>query len=296
MAVTYSYDDLAIREDLLDIITNIDPVETQLMTGLGTSTANQILHQWSTDTLSSVGNNAATEGAAFSSGTRTNPARLLNYTQIVKKDYSVSDTDRASKAAGFADRYQYEMEKAMKEWKRDCEYALMRGSLVCGSGSAARQLKGVKNWLTLATSQSGVSYTEALLNDRLQDVWTQGVQVNALYCPMYIKRKISGFTSGTTKNINADDKRLVNSIDVYQADAASMVKLFSHRYVTVSGDTNYDIVGINEDYFKIAYLEGRKPQNREMAKVGDSTDAQVLGELTLECRSQYAGFWVQKAL
>lgn len=293
---TYSYDDLAIKEDLLDAITNIDPVENQLMSGLGTSRADAVMHQWLTDTLATVGNNAATEGAAFSASSRTNPARLLNYTQIVKKDYSVSDTDRASNAAGFQDRYAYETTKAMKEWKRDAEYALMRSSLVCGTGSAARQLKGIKNWLSITTNASGVSLTETLLNDRFQETWSNGVEVNAMYMPMYLKRKISGFTAGATKNVETTDRRLVAAVDVYQGDAASNVKLFAHRYVTVSGDTNYDLVGINEDYFKIAYLNGRQPKKVDIAKTGDSTDAQIIGELTLECRHQSAGFWYQKIL
>lgn len=46
MAVAYTYDDNARREDLLDIITNLDYKEFQLMSGLATSTARAILHEW----------------------------------------------------------------------------------------------------------------------------------------------------------------------------------------------------------------------------------------------------------
>lgn len=289
MAVTYTYDDGAIREDLLDVITNLDYKEYQLVSGLGTSKADHILHQWMTDTLKAVAVNAATEGAAASFAARTNPQRLTNYTQIVKIDYSVSDTDRSTNTAGFNDRYSYEMTKAMKEFKQDLEFAIMRGSLVTGSGSAGRNMKGIKNFLVNASSYSGTSLTEVLLNDYLQTVWDNGTEVNALYAPMYMKRKISAFTGGATKNVQADDKRLVNAVDVYQADAAQNVKLFAHRFVTVSGDTNYDLVGINEDMFKIAWL--REPKNVELAKVGDSTDAQFIGEATLECLHTSAGFW-----
>jgi len=292
----WTYDNNAMKEDLLDLITNLTPTETQLMTGLGTSKADQIYHQWLTDTLKAVGANSAVEGADASYTARTNPQRLANYTQIVKIDYTVTDTDRAVNSAGFDDRFSYETTKAMKEWKNDAEYALMRGSIISGSGSAARQLVGVKNWMTSNnyTSQSGVSMTEAMLNDYLQAVWDDGTTVNAIYCPMYIKRKISGFTAGTTKNTNAADRRLVNAVDVYEADAANMVKLFPHRYVTVSGDVNYDVVGINEDYWKVAYL--RKPIQRDLAKTGDGSNAQVIGEFTLECLNKNAGFYTKAVL
>lgn len=291
MAVAYSYDDNSRREDLLDIITNLDFKENQLMSGLQTSVAKDILHQWLTDTLKTPGANAYVEGVDASYPSRTNPARLTNYCQIVRIGFSVSDTDRSVNNAGFSDRYTYESTKAMKEWKQDSEYAVMRGSLVCGSGSAARQLQGIKNWVSLVTSQSGVSLTEVSLNDRLQDVWTLGTEVNALYVPMYLKRKISGFTAGSTKFTDVTDRRLIAAVDVYQADAAKMVKLFAHRYVTVSGDVNYDCVGINEDFFRLAFL--RKPILRELAKTGDSTQGEIVGEFTLECLHQAAGFYVK---
>lgn len=294
MASTYTYDDNARREDLLDIITNIDPQETQLISGLGTSVAKDIFHQYAIDTLKTVGNNAYVEAIDASFADRTDPTRLNNVCQIVRIGFDVSDTERSVNQAGFNDRYSYEGQKALKEWKNDAEFALIRGSLACGNNSVARQLRGLKNSLSLVTSQSGVSLSETILNDRFQNVWDSGSEVNAIYAGMYLKRKISGFTAGATKNVETTDKRLVNSVDVYQADAAKMVKLFAHRYVTISGDTNYDLVGIDEDKIKTAYL--RKPFTRELAKTGDSTKGEVVGELTLEVRHYNAGFWTKALL
>lgn len=289
MAITYTYDDNARREDLLDVITNLDYKEYQLVSGLATSEAKDILHQWLKDTLKTPGDNAYVEGVDASYPDRTDPTRLTNWAQIIRQGFSVSDTERNVNQAGFNDRYAYESTKAMKEWKQDAEFAILRGSMACGSGSAARRLKGIKAWLTLTTSQSGTSLTETLLNDRLQAVWDNGTEVNALYVPMYMKRKISGFTAGSTKFTQNDDRRLVNAVDVYQADAAKMVKLFAHRFVSGQvGDTNYDVLGINEEFFKIAYL--RKPQIRELAKTGDATNGEVVAEFTLECLHDAAGF------
>ena len=298
MAITaYTYDDNARREDLLDIITNLSPTDTQLMTGLGQSVSKDILHQWLTDTLATVATNAFPEGIDATFATVTNPTRLTNYCQIIKKGAWVTGTEEAVNSAGFSSRMAYEIEKRLKEWKNDAEYAVLRGSLSCGNNSTARAMKGIKNWLLSNnyTNASGVSLTEALLNDRFQDVWSDGSEVNALYVPMYIKRKIAAYTgAATAKNVSVEDKRLVNSVDVYQADAAKMVKIFPHRHVTVTGDTNYDIVGIDESKFKIAYL--RKPAIVDIAKTGDATKKEIIGELTLECLHGDAGFWAEKML
>ena len=290
MAVEYTYDDNAIREDLLDILTNISPTDTQLITGLGTSSAKQILHEYLMDTLGDVKANAYVEGVDACYPARSRPSRLFNYTQIAKVGFDVSDTERASNQAGFNDRYAYKATKALKELKNDMEYAVMRGSLACGTGSASRQLRGIKQSLSLVTSQSGISLTELILNDYFENVWAKGTEVNALYGGMYIKRKVSGFTAGATKNVDIKDRRLINAVDIYEADAARLVKLFAHRHVTVSGDTNYDVVGLNEDLFKIAYLTGRTPAQRELAKIGESTKGEVFTEFTLETRHYDGGF------
>lgn len=291
MATTYTYDNNAIREDLLDVITNLDFKESQLVDTLGVATAENILHQWLKDTLKTVGVNAKVEGADSTYAARTNPTRLTNHTQIVAVEYQVSDSDRAANSAGFNDRYTYEAEKAMKEWKQDAEFALMRGTLSCGTGSAARTLKGMKAFLNNSTAQSGVSLTESILNDYLEDVWDDGIEVDTIYAPIYLKRKIAGFIGAATeKSMDAADRRLVNAVDVYQSDAASNVRLYKHRYVGQPslGDTNYSIVGVKRDFFKIAYL--RRPNTEELAKTGDSTKGRVVAEMTLECYHDDAGF------
>lgn len=288
MAQAYSYDNQANKESLLDIIENISPTDTQLLSGLAKSTARNIIHHVPTDTLNAVGDNAAVEGAAAGAAGQTNPGRTSNFTQIVKKVYEVTDTERAVDSAGFDDRKAYEMDKAMKEWANDMEYALMRSSLASGTGSAARRMDGVKNLIsTNATSQSGVSLSETILNDYFELSWDNGGQVDELYVGATLKRRISGFTAGATKNIDSEDKRLVNSVDVYESDFG-LTKVFKHRHVTVSGDVNNDVVGIDSEYWAIAML--REPENVELAKEGDSSKAMIVGEATLEARAEAASF------
>jgi hypothetical protein len=286
----------ALREDLLDLLTNLSPRENQLVSGLGTSSAKSIRHEWLIDTLNAVKANAQIEGSAITYHNVTNPSRLANYTQIFKQGYKVTDTERAVDEAGFSDRYNYEKTKALALLKNDMEYALMRGSMVSGSGTGARQLRGVKSSLSQITAMSGTSMTEALLNTYLQMVWdATNVEVDAIYCDMYMKRKISAFTAGLTKNISADDKRLVASVNVYEADAAKLVKIFAHRYVTISTDTNHDLLGINEEKFKVAYL--RKPEVKEADGTGDDfSGGNIITELTLENAHYDCGVWISQLL
>ena len=298
--VNFTYPDGARRESLLDIVVNIDPTEHQLVSGLQRSTATNTLHEWVEDTLESVGVNAQFEGGTAPTDGASNPSRKQNITQIFAKTAVVTGTEQAVNRVG-GDRMAYEITKKLKALKNDIEYALVRGSIASGVASnagsgSARQLKGIKGWITTnSTNYSGATLTETVLNDMFESVWNgSGKQVNAVYTSMKGKRRISSFTAGATKNVQTTDKRLVNSVDVYQSDAASMVKLFAHRYVTVSGDygttatPGFDVLALNEGSWAIAYLSGREPKTTDLAVTGDAVSKEIVTELTLEARGEKA--------
>lgn len=305
--INFTYPDVARRESLLDIVVNIDPTEQQLVSGLQRSSASNTLHEWIEDSLETTGNNAQAEGADAPADASGDPVRKQNITQIFSKTAVVSGTESAVDRVG-GDRMAMEIVDKLKALKNDIEYALVRGSIASGvasnSGSgSARQLKGIKNWFdgtatTNTFNYSGVSLTETLLNDMFQTVWdNSGKEVNAVYTSMKGKRRISSFTAGATKNVETTDKRLVNSVDVYESDAARMVKLFAHRYVTVAGDyvttatPGFDVIAMNEGSWAIAYLNGREPQTVDLATVGDRKSKQIITELTLECRGARTNFY-----
>lgn len=304
--INFTYPDVARRESLLDIVVNIDPTEHQLVSGLQRSTATNTLHEWIEDTLETVGNNAQPEGADAPADAAGEPARKQNITQIFSKTAVVSGTESAVNRVG-GDRMAMEIVDKLKAMKNDIEYALVRGSIASGVASNAstsgRQLKGIKNWFdgtatTNTSNYSGATLTETVLNDMFQTVWeNSGKEVNAVYTSMKGKRRISGFTAGATKNVETTDKRLVNSVDVYESDAARMVKLFAHRYVTVAGDyvttatPGFDVLALNEGTWAIAYLQGREPMTQDLATTGDRKSKQILTELTLECRGARANYY-----
>ena len=80
-ATAYTYNDAAMREDLLDLITNISPRETQITSGLSTSSAKAIRHEWLTKKLGAVKTNAYVEGVDASYSVQ-NPVRAINYWPI----------------------------------------------------------------------------------------------------------------------------------------------------------------------------------------------------------------------
>lgn len=294
----FTYPDVARRESLLDVMNMLDPTDTQFLSGVKQSQAANTLHEWTIDTLESVGDNAQAEGADAPADASNDPTRPQNVTQIFSKTAKITGTETAdalNRVGG--NRMSRELMKKMKALKNDVEYALVRGSIASGvastSAASARRLKGIKNWITTnASNYSGVSLTETITNDIFEAVWQHGAQVDAIYSPMKGKRRISAFTAGATKQVDINDRRLVLAVDVYQADAAKMVKLFPHRHVTVSGDygttatPGFDVLALTEDTWATAWY--RKPFTKALAETGDFTAKQLITELTLEARQEKA--------
>lgn len=290
MAQRFTRDDASVKEDVLDLIINIDPVENYLLSNLKSTSATDEFYFVPQDQLRTPALRAAKEGADPTYD-GNDPTRIMNVEHIIEVGFDITDTEEAADRYGSPeDRIAYETDKALKDWANFGEFALLRSTLITGNNSTARQMAGLKACLTISTNQSGISMSETHLNDYLQNAWDLGTDVDLVLAPMKLKRRISGFNGdGGTKFYNQEDKRLVLPVEVYESDASGKpVKLVAHRYVYQAGDTNYDILGIEQEYFAVAYL--RKPKVRPLAKTGDSEKRQVIGELTLECRNYKAGF------
>lgn len=294
MSQSLSYNNPSLREDLLDFITNLSPTENQLFTGLKKSKAASTTHSWLVDSYSSVTNTSTdkkvVEGADFGAGDVVNPTRKSNYTQIIREDYKVSGTEQATLHAGMPNPKAYHMAKAMVNWKNKAEWSLFHGVAAAGDASTARELGGIFDQVTTnKVTNASVALTETLFNDYLGQVWEAGGNADAVYVGATLKRVISSFTAGSTKNVDAKDKRLVSAIDVYESDFG-IVKIFKHRFidsVLAASDTS-NIAILTESTWAIASL--REPQNFEAPKAGDYEKGAIIGELTLEGLYEQANF------
>ena len=90
-----TFDQVGKREDVEDIIYDISPTTTPMLSSIGSSTAAATLHQWLQDELAAVATNASVEGADAGAGsTITQTVKTAN-TQIFDKVVQVSGTAEA---------------------------------------------------------------------------------------------------------------------------------------------------------------------------------------------------------
>ncbi len=295
MAVLYSDQTSAgYREHILDEIQMVSPSDTPIFSRLADVNGTAVLHEWVEDTLATATASAILEGATAAASSTVSKARKANYMQIIRKTGAVSGTAQALNAVGGRDELMYDMEKTMKSWKIEAEQQLIWGASASGDSTAGtgREMNGLNAAITTnrVTGSGGtVALTETVFNDQLQSLWTAGGE-GAQYIAFvggFNKRRISQFATSSTRNIDASDKRLVNSVGVYDSDFG-MVTISLHRYV---GEKN--IVLIDSTKFRKAWL--RKPFKENLQKRGDLDEYQIVGELTLEhlnerCGSVFSAF------
>ena len=301
-----TYDARGLREDLTDVIYDISPTDTPIMSSIGKGKATAVYHEWQTDNLASATTaNAAVEGATATEAVLSPTVRLGNYTQIVQKTIMISGTLEQVNKAGRKSEKAYQLAKASSEIKRDIEAIITANQgRDAGSGSSARKMASLLSWIKTNTNKRETTtagtdpttigestrgdgttrtFTETLLKDVVQKVFTSGGTPTLLVVPPAGKQKVSEFTGIAQHRINTQGTGKVTILagaDLYQSDFG-VLQVVPDRFMRTR-----DALVLDPEYAAMAYL--RPFTTNEIAKVGDAEKTQILAELTLEVRNEAA--------
>lgn len=283
-----TYDQGDKRESLLSILKDTSPLGGNWLVGnLGTSTALQPLHQWTTYHVSrptSVTPKA--EGVDATVVDHTAPSKSQNYTAILHRVVQVTGSDQSVEPANGYDPMTFQKRVALSQLNADMEFSLLRGTggPSAGLSGIARGMAGIDGVIsTLITARaSGTSFSTTELEDIFQDSWDQvGSEyvADTLLVTMSIKRKISGFTTNVTNYISETDK-LYRNISSYEA-STGVITIVPHKDMRNTAGTT-TVYAIKKDMFRMAFLRNREPKWVPLAKTGDADKGMYITEFTLE--------------
>lgn len=308
---TNTYTGKGIAESFEDVIFDISPEDTPLLSLAKRMSAGQTYHQWQTDALSAAATNTQVEGNDSSFATLAATTVLGNYTQISSKTVQISGTYDVVKKYGRKSEVAYQLMKAGKELKRDMEYAIVRNQASSAGGAAtARSTAGVESWITnrvLATgSTSGttpgfsggtvvaptdgtsVTFIEADLKSALQLAWLDGGEPSLILMSATNKSRFSGFSGIATKFNNVQgttQATITGAADVYVSDFGNhTVKL--DRFMR-----DQAVLCVDPGYVGLASL--RPMEKIELAKTGDSSKWLLTTEYALVVQNPDAHAKVQ---
>jgi len=291
-----TFDAKGIREDLSNIITNIAPEETPYMSNVGRESISNSLFEWQTDTLASAAANKQLEGddvTSFDSVTAT--VRLQNYAQISRKTIVLSATEETVNKAGRRSELAYQIAKRSAELKRDQEFSMLNGAVAAaGNTTTARGTASlqafIKTNVDMQTNGANPSYTtvptsartdgnvrtftETILKNVIQQVWTAGGTPKILMTGPVNKQRVSGFSgiASARYNLNGGDRpaTIIGAADIYVSDFGQ-VQVVPNRF-----QRERDAFVIDPDYAKVTML--RPYQQVELAKTGDAEKRMLIVE------------------
>jgi hypothetical protein len=291
-----------IREDVEDVIWELDPMDT-----------------WALTNLDRVKANLVREGDDATYVTAAPARRLGNFLQISNKTFIVSDTLEVVDKIGRKTETGRLGTKLLKELKRDMEFALVRNQASSlGQEATARSSAGMESWIAGPTSTTAGTFANVVsattnaashttpgfsggtvaaptdgttgaltigqLNAALGGSWEEGGDPRVILVGATQKQAIDAFTGVATRFIDTSPRKqapIVGAANMYVSSFGSPHMVTLSRYVRSSV-----VLCLDPDYWAVAFL--RNPQIKDLAKTGDATKKLLVTEFGLVCRNDKA--------
>lgn len=301
-----TYSAKTIREDISDIVDRVTPTETPFYSAIGKGKATNTYHEWSEVALdAAVDNNEVIEGDDPAADAAMNATRLGNYTQLSDRVVQVSSTNNAVDGVGDIQSLAQQVILNGQKLKLDMEKQMLSNKAAsAGSASSARRSASFISFIrtnadrgatgaapTLSGTTSGYpnaapvdgtqrTFTEQLLKNVIQSVWTQGGNPKFAFMGAAQKMTASSFTGNATRYKEAEDKKLVAAIDVYVSDFGQL-QLVPSRNIRPR-----DVIIVDPSMVQVDFLQPMKQV--DLAKTGHSDRKLISCEYTLRVRNEKA--------
>jgi len=300
------------REQLLDVITMISPTKTPLLSTLPKMRATNRTVEWLTDELGSPGDpeNGNTDVQAFSEDTDADFAMEVGPYKIQNRQHIFRETVSASDLLDYVDTvdtdsvYASRLIKKIKLQATKIEFAMIhsysQAPVGVGNaespGAAPGKMIGLEqcarntgftsadqDWSTLPDGIRGTAYNltesppkhflETHLGDVLELMSDKGAEPTDVWCRVNQKRQIADFSASSTRNINSDDRMLINTVDVYEGPTGVVI-VNTHPLIKKGS-----VFLTQTDLMQLAILKPTIPER--LAKIGSAFKGMVETALTL---------------
>ena len=292
---------VGVKEDLRDLIFQIDVDATPLLSAISSVPANQVLTEWIVQDLGAVSDNAQPEGFTAVMQAVTKPVRINNICQIAVRSVGVSNTTRAADFAGGEDEYNRQVILKGMEVKRDVEFAITSplvrtitdprhmSGLPCytlnGSRGAGAGVMPVGDGSNAGTPGTARDLTLAMVDAAVQQCWQAGSVPTLGIMSGNVKAYFATLSQGGTGNAvvaqniqnvtSREEVTIMGAVDVYRTNFGA-IQLAPDRFCPL-----HQILLVSPDYVEMAPLQGRDFVDQNYATTGDNSQGAVVFEGTL---------------
>jgi len=225
---------------------------------------------------------ARVDGDTADNSPTTEVTTGYNYTQIFQRSVSMARTAQKIAQYGLADPLGYEIDKTMDSLLMLLNKLPFYGEQNAGSGTEARGAGGLASFITdNLTDAADAALTRKMVDDTLQAIWDDGNNPNLIICGGWAQRKLNDFYEGFVTTERSEEmggifiQKLVHPVTGDVLDVMTDRALQTNKMWILSTDeiSFYPF----DDFFY-----------EELAKVGDFTNGQIVGEYGFVVRNDKA--------
>jgi len=221
--------------------------------------------------------NARLEGASNSASPWTEVTSGTNYSTIFHKSVNVSRDDQMFPSYGQANLVNYYIDRNMDILMEQLNRIPYYGKRAVGTTSAARSTGGLGTFVTTnALAKSSAALTRKDIDDKFQAIYSAGGKTNLILCDAWGQRKINDFYEGfvTTQRSESIGGMMIKQL--MHPITGVLVNVIVDRHCPTGSmyllDTRYvGYITIDPFFFE------------ELAKTGDFTNGQTVGEYGFVC-------------
>ena len=240
----------------------------------------------------------------------TPPVRVGNYTQILRKDWILSNTQEVVDTAGQMQKRKMQKLKSGVEIRKDVEFAIVDSN--ASVSGATREFGSLSTWLTSNVSRgsNGVNggfsqstgltvattdgtlraFTKALLDTVMQDTYVSGGNVRHCVVSPYVKTVFVTFMSDSNVasfRYAAQDGKgnsIVANADMYEGPHGKIM-IHPNRVMATSATTARNAFLLDTEMLAFPWLR-RIQEDKGVAKTGDARKGVIIGEGALKVKNE----------
>jgi hypothetical protein len=292
------------RESLHDKIWMLDKDEFPVIGVIGSGAGKAVREEWQTDDLGTASTtNAQLEGDDTTAASVTPTVRVANRMQIMKKSFTISESEEEVHKAGRDSEIGYQTMLKGRQIKMDLETTvLLKQASNAEAGTTPRRMGSLLAWLTTNVSRgttgssggySGAdvvaptdgltrTFTETLLKTVIKSAWDNGGNPSQIVMCSAHKQLASAFAGIATQYQEAKGKvaTVVAAADRYVSDFGTLT-LVPDRY-----NSTRDVEVLTPSMLSLYWL--RKFKRVELSRTGDARKFHIIGEVTLKVNNEKA--------
>lgn len=303
------------RETLVsDIYYNTDPAETPLFSSIPRETVQGIKPEWvQTSLRTPTPDNAKTEGDQYTYTAVTQPARVGNYTQIVRDEAIISRTQNKVSHVGRTEMAEARTNLAI-QLRRDIEASFLSNN--ASVAGVTRKSAGLRAWIATndqlgATGSSGGynsgtgvvdaagngtqrAFTKALMDAALLSAYSSGGKPTQAHLSPYAKSVFSGFMSDANVaqlryavTSPRQQATIIGAADAYLCDWG-LIDMIPNRVMSLVGAAMTRNVFFVDPTMLAAGVFDDIHEDTNIGIAADATPIVMIGEFSLICRHEKA--------